>query len=145
MLDTYLYIIETYLYKFRDLFIDLSGRRVEGELISSSNNTTMWVIPRLESFSFGDMSTKGHFNAKYPNTIRPARRSWFPSASERPSKQKCKKCGTHGHNSSRCLNPSPSSNSTISDAYCRKCSLWHLIGHNKKTCPKKDEIVGHNL
>ena len=70
------------------------------------------------------------------------RRTQFASASERPSKQKCKKYGTHGHNSRRCTNPGPSSSSTIPDAYRRKCSLCHEVGHNKKTCPKKDEILG---
>ena len=70
------------------------------------------------------------------------RRTRFTSASERPSKQKCTKCGTQGHNSRRCPNPSPNSSSTIPDAYHRKCSLCHKIEHNKKTCPKKDEILG---
>ena len=56
-----------------------------------------------------------------------------------------KKCGTQGHNSKQCLNPGPSSNRTIPDAYRWKCSLCHEIGHNEKTRPKKEEIVGHNL
>ena len=43
-----------------------SGRRVEGEFISSSNNTITWVIPGSESFSFGDMSTMG---PRTPNTM----------------------------------------------------------------------------
>ena len=52
----------------------------------------------------------------YTQSGRP-RRTRFASASERPSKQKCKKYGTHGHNSRRCTNPGPSSSITIPDAY----------------------------
>ncbi|KAK3227240.1 hypothetical protein Dsin_007102 [Dipteronia sinensis] len=106
-------------------------------LIMPVGHPNTWVIPP-------DIKNRVVLTPDIRTQSGRPRRSRFQSVSESPSKQKCKKCGTQGHNSRRCPNPGPSSSSTIPDAYRRKCSVCHEIGHNKQTCPKRDEIVGDN-
>ena len=94
-----------------------------------------WVVPE-------DIRNRVVLTPEIQTQFGRPRRTRFASATEKPSKQKCKKYGTQGHNSRRCPIPGPCSSSTIPDAFRRKCSLCHEIGHNQRTCPKKDEILG---
>ncbi|KAK0603686.1 hypothetical protein LWI29_007513 [Acer saccharum] len=76
-----------------------------------------------------------------------------PSAGEVTRIQHCTKCGEPGHNSLRCLNPRriptirqsstsvSQDQSVIQDQPVRKqraCSVCHVLGHNRKTCPLVD-------
>src|SRR5579862_4334282 len=94
-----------------------------------------WVVPE-------DIRNRVVLTPEIQTQSGRPRRTRFASATEKPSKQKCKKCGTQGHNSRRCPIPGPCSSSTIPDAFRRKCSLCHQIGHNNRTSQKKDEILG---
>ncbi|KAK2652626.1 hypothetical protein Ddye_012482 [Dipteronia dyeriana] len=93
-----------------------------------------WVVP-------SDIAQRVILN---PNSRRQAgrpRAGLHVSSSERTTTQSCRRCGQPGHNSRRCSNPPMINEGTsrgVPDEYRRTCSICHLIGHNKQTCPNID-------
>ncbi|TXG57893.1 hypothetical protein EZV62_015722 [Acer yangbiense] len=118
-----------------------------------------WVIPGADQYSINSPSSEAstsNVGAFYKESRRQSGRPKeirASSAGEVTQTQHCTKCGESGHNRLGCSNPrripttGQSSTSVsqdqpvIQDQPVRKqraCSVCHVLGHNRKTCPLVD-------
>ncbi|KAI9165253.1 hypothetical protein LWI28_010499 [Acer negundo] len=96
-----------------------------------------WVVP-------SDIVSRVVLNPKLKRQSGRPMEGRHASSSERTTTQSCRRCRQSGHNSRWCSNPpmvNEGPNISVPDEYHRKCGIYHSIGHNKQTCPKKDSTV----
>lgn len=103
-------------------------------------NPEQWVVP---DFVRGTICLPPFVRTQ---TGRP-RQSRIRSVAETTRTQKCKSCGTVGHNSRSCPNPIVQSESSgrrpIPDEMRRKCGICKERGHNRLTCPQNITNAHH--
>ncbi|KAK4849628.1 hypothetical protein QYF36_026693 [Acer negundo] len=94
-----------------------------------------WVVP-------SDIAARVVLNPKTKRQLGRPMEGRHASSSERTTTQSCRRCGQPGHNSRRCSNPpmvNEGPSRIVPEEYRRKCSICHSIGHNKQTCPHKED------